>query len=557
MEKEEMSGNSFQSKNRDVTGRAGKKSLETRQQKQVRTNEEQIPINRCRDTDDVQAYFTQRLVGQESVFAMLAPLLWRLHRKSTIEESLRDGGNEPPRDRINLLLLSGPSTTGKTETCDQIARLFGLKGTKKLVYFDLATIVDESQVNQLLGAGPGLVGSDGNNSLPFMLLEAIGCPHVEVPTGSEKLKGNGRRTYRQETSAPPPLVLVHMDELDKAHPKILTPLLNFVDTGVLRASNGVAFTLPERTHLLFLFSANYAADVIRLKASNEFKDAVACIKMEMKTQGILDPVINRFHHILPFFSLSAEEKNSLADKKILESMAQLHKENDRFFADIACNERIERLLCEVIKAEATDESGEIGLRQLHLTTEIKLGELIQRAISAIENAPADHFTSPLQHNLVYYSRRVPREDFPKLQRLVTLVPKLVPPLDRKKITSDLATTSSDDITLICIDDRPPEGQWRPLSAMLATNYRASTNATSVGQPALQLEDKHLRGPLQRNKKTKRSVNNAGKECDRCGEVRPREEFPQYKKSKQLSDDSTKEYTCYRGGVCTVCKQACK
>jgi hypothetical protein len=520
--------------------------MKHRNQDRERKNEEQLPINLCKSTDDVFNYLIERIMGQQRVLATLSPLLWRFYNKS--------GTEDRPRDRINLVLFSGPSTTGKTETCGEIASLFGLQGTKKYIQFDLATIVDESQVNQLLGAGPGLVGSDSNNALPFMLLEAIGRPHVEEDADCKKpTNANARRNRQEPPPTPPPLVLIHMDELDKAHPKILTPLLNFVDTGILRASNGVTFTLPEQTRLLFLFSANYAADAIRHMASKEIKEAVGFIKSEMKAQGILEPVINRFHQIVPFFPLSLAEKERLGDKKILESLDRLHKENNKFFVDVDSTERMKSLLCNAIKAEATDESGEIGFRQLHSATENKFGELLQRAVSTIEGATDDHFALPLQPNPEYVLKSVTREDFPKLQSLVTLVPKLFPPLDRMQLANDLgAVTDSDAINFICLTYKMPEGPRRTLSAMLTTNDNTSANVTSVDQPALQHKQQHFHGTISHNNKKERLVDNGWKECRRCGEVRPREEFPQYKRSKQLSDDSMKEYTCYRD-VCTACK----
>lgn len=100
-------------------------------------------------------------------------------------------------------LFVGPTGVGKTELCQQLAQQLGIK----LLRFDMSEYMEAHSVSRLIGSPPGYIGHDKAGQL------------------SESVQKN-------------PYSLVLLDEIEKAHPDILSLLLQIMDHGTLTDNSG-------------------------------------------------------------------------------------------------------------------------------------------------------------------------------------------------------------------------------------------------------------------------------------------------------------------------------
>ena len=186
-------------------------------------------------------------------------------------------------------LLNGPTGTGKTELCKKIAEIFGIK----MLRLDMSEYMEEHSVSKLLGAPPGYIGFD-----------------------------SGAKLTDWVNSNPNSLIL--LDEIEKAHPKILNILLQILDYGKLTNSKNV--TVDFKQTMIFMTS-NIGASVksIKLGFGNEHN-----INDEQNEEifKLLPPELrNRFDGIILFKPLTEEVSLKIIDKFIGQLNNQLKSRN--------------------------------------------------------------------------------------------------------------------------------------------------------------------------------------------------------------------------------------
>ena len=105
---------------------------------------------------------------------------------------------------VGSFLFVGPTGVGKTEAAKQLATNLGVK----LVRFDMSEYQEQHSVAKFIGSPPGYVGFDDNaGQLITQLQENPNC-------------------------------VLLLDEVEKAHPSVLTVLLQLMDNGFITGSNG-------------------------------------------------------------------------------------------------------------------------------------------------------------------------------------------------------------------------------------------------------------------------------------------------------------------------------
>ena len=105
---------------------------------------------------------------------------------------------------VGSFLFVGPTGVGKTEVAKQLAANMNVK----LVRFDMSEFQEKHSVAKFIGAPPGYVGFDDNaGQLITNLQEHPNC-------------------------------ILLLDEVEKAHPDVLTILLQLMDNGFITGSNG-------------------------------------------------------------------------------------------------------------------------------------------------------------------------------------------------------------------------------------------------------------------------------------------------------------------------------
>jgi ATP-dependent Clp protease ATP-binding subunit ClpA len=146
---------------------------------------------------------------------------------------------------VGSFLFVGPTGVGKTEAAKQLAANMGIK----LVRFDMSEFQEKHSVAKFIGSPPGYVGFEENAG---QLITSL-----------------------QET----PNCVLLLDEVEKAHPDVLTILLQIMDNGFITGSNGKKG--DARSAIIIMTSNLGAADAEKngvgfgsLERDGDPKDAV-------------------------------------------------------------------------------------------------------------------------------------------------------------------------------------------------------------------------------------------------------------------------------------------
>ena len=165
-------------------------------------------------TANIGEELKKRMVGQHDAVSAVAAAVRRK----------RSGFG---KGRPASFMFVGPTGVGKTELAKSLAEvLFGDEGA--MIRLDMAEFHDKYTAARLVGSPPGYVGSDEGGQL------------------TEPVR---RRPYS----------VVLLDEIEKAHPQVLDPLLSVLDDGRLTDSKGRVADFSEAVVIL---TSNLAAEVV-------------------------------------------------------------------------------------------------------------------------------------------------------------------------------------------------------------------------------------------------------------------------------------------------------
>jgi ATP-dependent Clp protease ATP-binding subunit ClpB len=223
----------------------------------------------------------QKIIGQDSAIQVVSSVIRR-----------KENGWYDDEHPLVFLFL-GSSGIGKTETAKQIANyLHGDEGgdsnknKNKFIRIDMSEYQERHEVAKFIGAPPGYVGhQDGG-----ILTEAL--------------------------SKAPKNAVVLFDEVDKAHPDVLTIMLQLFDEGRLTDGKGKTINCKDA---IFIMTSNIASDEIAehaehilnenrsdndnysIQISKQFKDDIIkpILKRHFKRNEFLGR-INEFVYFLPF-----------------------------------------------------------------------------------------------------------------------------------------------------------------------------------------------------------------------------------------------------------------
>jgi ATP-dependent Clp protease ATP-binding subunit ClpC len=261
------------------TRRRGKTQVGTQAVAEVVAELSDMPIERLLESDGdrmlrLEEILADRVVGHGSQIARIARIL------------RRNAAGLGSRRPIGSFLLLGPTGVGKTETAKAIAEvLFHCESA--MTRLDLSEFSESHAVARLIGAPPGYVGHEAGGQLT----EAV-----------------RRRPYQ----------VILLDELEKAHPDVLTTFLGVFDEGRLTDGRG---RLVDFTNTVILMTSNLGSEVVSQASKRRVgfgggeaapADDVSA-KIVMAARSALAPELyNRIDEVLVFAPLGRDDVREIA-----------------------------------------------------------------------------------------------------------------------------------------------------------------------------------------------------------------------------------------------------
>jgi len=236
----------------------------------------------------------ESIIGQDTAITAVASAIRR-----------KEGGWMDDQHPLVFLFL-GSSGIGKTELGKQVAAYLNPDKPEGFIRLDMSEYQSQHEVAKLIGSPPGYIGHDEGGQLTKKLKN---CPNA----------------------------VVLFDEVDKAHPDVLTVLLQLFDEGRLTDGKGKTVICKDT---IFIMTSNLANDEIanhalqfrkeaemlaKQRDSNDQKEIPFSISQEF-CERIVQPIlkyhfrrdeflgrINEFVFFLPF---SRDELHQLVKKEL-------------------------------------------------------------------------------------------------------------------------------------------------------------------------------------------------------------------------------------------------
>jgi len=237
-----------------------------------------IPVGRMVSNEiqsvlNLKDLMEERVVGQSHALEKIAQGI------RTSRAKLAD-----PSRPIGVFMLAGPSGVGKTETAITLAELL-YGGEQNVITINMSEYKDEHRVSSLMGAAPGLVGSDKGG----VLTEAV-----------------RRRPYS----------VVLLDELEKAHEGVQEVFYQVFDKGILFDNYGRPANFKNT---VILMTSNAGTDLIMKLCS----DPETMPDPEGLREALHEDLLKTFKPaflgrctLIPYFPLSDDVMRTIIELKL-------------------------------------------------------------------------------------------------------------------------------------------------------------------------------------------------------------------------------------------------
>ncbi len=177
---------------------------------------------------------------------------------------------------IGTFLFMGPTGVGKTELAKALSEVY-FKGEGEIIRLDLNEFVEASDVSRLIADG-----SENELSLTAQVMKH-------------------------------PFSVVLLDEIEKAHPQVLTTLLQMLDEGILRDTHNHEISFRDA---IVIATSNAGAEKIRhyIDSGMDLDNVKEELTNELIRNGDFKPeFLNRFDEICIFKPLSKEDLRQIVD----------------------------------------------------------------------------------------------------------------------------------------------------------------------------------------------------------------------------------------------------
>ncbi len=269
------------------TRRRGKSEVTAESVAEVVAELADMPVDRLLEADGdrmlrLEEILAERVVGHGEQIRRIARIL------------RRNAAGLGSRRPIGTFLLLGPTGVGKTESAKAIAEVLFHCDTA-MTRVDLSEFSEPHSIARLIGAPPGYVGHEAGGQLT----EAV-----------------RRRPYQ----------VILLDELEKAHPDVLTSFLAVFDEG--RLTDGRGRTV-DFTNTVILMTSNLGAEESgssprrRVGFGNEGQDRADLEQRVVAAarSSLAPELYNRIDEVLVFAPLAREEVREIA-RRLLDGVGR-------------------------------------------------------------------------------------------------------------------------------------------------------------------------------------------------------------------------------------------
>ena len=243
---------------------------------------ERIGADNQQDILTLEATLKKRIVGQDEAVKTVARALRRAR-----------AGLGDPRRPLGVFMLLGPSGVGKTELCKALSEaLFGSE--EALIRIDMSEYSEEASASRLIGSPPGYVGHGEGGQLTDAVMNR-------------------------------PYSVVLFDEIEKAHPKIFSLLLQLLDDGHLTDSVGHKVNF-KNTIIVMTSNAGVSFDMDKRLgfASSQAGDPGRAIMAQVK-QTFRPEFLGRIDELVLMRGLGEEDGGQIAAMMLGKIVQQVAK----------------------------------------------------------------------------------------------------------------------------------------------------------------------------------------------------------------------------------------
>ena len=190
-------------------------------------------------------------------------------------------GLKDPTKPVASYLFTGPTGVGKTELAKRLAQSMSMK----LVRYDMAEYQERHTVSKLIGSPPGYVGHGDGKAGDGLLIS-----HLEDN----------------------PNCLLLLDEVEKAHPDLMSVLLSLLDEGTLTSSTG---KIVSAKNAIIIMTSNLGAKDSAIKSIGFNEETFNAKAIDDAVNNYFAPEFrNRLDGIVKFNSLQQQDMKRIVIK---------------------------------------------------------------------------------------------------------------------------------------------------------------------------------------------------------------------------------------------------
>jgi len=238
------------------------------------------------DPDGLAARLRELLVGQPEAIDIIVPYV-----------QMYQAGLSPEGRPVGVVLLLGPTGTGKTRTVEALAEV--LHGSSKnLLKVDCGEFQMEHEVAKLIGAPPGYLG------------------HRETQPMLTQAKVNAVASEQNEIS------LILFDEIEKAAPSMTRLLLGILDKATLRLGDNSSVNF-ERS-LIFLTSPDFGFEAMLPQKPLEDRAKLQNIGLAAVRHKFSPEFVNRIDSVITYKPLDRAACEVILDQIMVNFARLIH-----------------------------------------------------------------------------------------------------------------------------------------------------------------------------------------------------------------------------------------